>query len=216
MNFSRTSVFALILATTCACAPSTSAERAMPKPSPETAQNISGLAFQTLKSEVTATGRIETIYAQTPLEEIESSHHFRFQFELAPGGSISLFANARISKETSNFERGVELEISRSLDPASAAVMVIARASCQERDWSAHFPKIDARALMTLGFDVHNDHGDRTHILAWSGDEHDPMFNSGSRHVGGSPGRGFGNIWGFRLNEAKLHAVAVDHPRNEH
>lgn len=209
-------VGALLSVTMIGCSGGSNPDRAAVADPAQATKTISGVPFLTLKSEATAAGEIETIYAATPLEEIESGNHFRFQFELAPGGSITLFANARLSKETSSLERGVEFEITRSTDPTVAALSVIVRASGQEKNWSAFFSKLDARGPVTLGLDVHNDHGGQAHILAWSGDEHDHMFNSGSRQVGGSPGRGFGNLWGFRTAGANLGAVAVDHPRDEH
>ncbi len=195
------------------CAGGSNPDRAVAADSTQTTKTISGVPFVTLKTE----GSTELIYAASPLEEgIESGNHFRFQFELAPGGSITLFANGVLSKETSSLERGVEIEITRSADATVPGLNVVARASGQERNWSASFTKLDARGPVTLGLDIHNDHGGQAHILAWSGDEHDPMFNSGSRQVGGSPGRGFGALWGFRTVGANIGAVAVDHPRDEH
>lgn len=216
-NISSKSLFPVLAAaltlTLIGCAGGSNPDRAVAADPAQATKNISGVPFVTLKAD----GATETIYAASPLEEgIESGNHFRFQFELAPGGSITLFANAVLSKETSSLERGVEIEITRSTDPTAPALNVVARASGQEKNWSAFFSKLDARGPITLGLDVHNDHGGQAHILAWSGDEHDPMFNSGSRQVGGSPGRGFGALWGFRTTGANLGAVAVDHPRDEH
>ena len=171
-------------------------------------KDISGVTF--LK------GANETMYAANPLAEVQSANHFEIDFSIEPGGSLTLVANAILTPETGVLDRGVEFEFRRSTNAGEQALTVLVRASGAERNWSQFFTSLDARGTIAIGVDVHNDHGGEAHIIAWGADHENPIFNSGIRSAGGSPGRGFGARWGFKSTNSTVSAVKLETPHDEH
>lgn len=213
-NFSSLMVSGMVsgfiaVASLTACSGGNNPDLATPPPATrEDAKNISGVTF--LK------GATNLIYASTPLSETESANHYELGFNLQPGGSLTLLSNAILLANTGVLDRAVEVEFRRSTDANDANLTVLVRASGAERNWSQFFTSLDARGPVAVSLDIHNDHGGEAHIIAWGADHENPIFNSGIRTSGGSPGRGFGPRWGFRLNDATLNTVALETPHDEH
>ena len=170
-------------------------------------QTVSGIQFTQLKN--------GWIHSSQAFSEIESAHHYKLSFDIAPGGSVILSANGLLSPGSDRIDRGIEFEFRRSLDANDPRLTVLGRASGTEDDWSAYFVSLNATQTVNVAIDIHNNEGDQAHLVAWGAGE-EPIFESSSREVGGSPGRGFGTYWGFKLEQAALVSVAIESPRDDH
>jgi hypothetical protein len=138
-----------------------------------------------------------------PLAKVESANNFTLKIELAEDSSATLVTNS-----TRDLSAGVEIEISR---PAgSTAPRVIARTGEDSLDISASFSSVDVTSEMHLSFDIHNDHGNSLHLLAWSSQTAEELLSDILR------GRGFGANWGLKLKAAKINSIERSGPRDVH
>ncbi len=137
------------------------------------------------------------------LEKPESANNFSLKLELAEGQSVTLIVNS-----DRNLSAGVEIEISR---PQGALTpKVVAKAGTDTLDLSAAFLLMNVNEEMSLSFDIHNDHGDSVHVLAWNAKTDRELFSDMIQ------GRGFGVNWGLKLNGAKVYSIEKSTPRDEH
>jgi hypothetical protein len=161
------------------------------------------------------TGRL---VALKPLAQAESAQHFQFRFQLAPGGSLTLHANALQTSDTAGFDRSVALTFKRSESPSETALQVSLSAGGETDDWSSFFATLDARVALDIGVDVHNDHGGEAHVIVWNAADQNSLVEliDSGHDTAGTPGRGFGPYWGFDLTHATLELATVGAPRDAH
>jgi hypothetical protein len=139
----------------------------------------------------------------SPLDKTESANNFTIQIELAENSSVTLVANSN-----RNLAAGVEIEISR---PAgSTSPHVIARTSQDSLDISTSFSNVDVTSAMHLSFDIHNDHGNSLHFLAWNEQTGEELLSDILS------GRGFGANWGLKLQTAKITGIVKNGPKDKH
>jgi hypothetical protein len=139
----------------------------------------------------------------------DEANNYTIEFELEPGGKLTLVTNSKM-----NLTQGVELEFSRPDE--SANLSVVLRAPGRQSDQSQRFAGIRADQPLRFSVDVHNDEGEFAHILIWnilSGSD-DLVFDSGVVRRG-SPGRGFGLSWGFKLQNASVSEAVLGKPRDD-
>lgn len=152
-----------------------------------------------------------TVRFAAPLAKPDSANGFIFKFELAENTTVTLVTNS-----DRNLSSGVEVEISRL--PNSSSPQVIVRASAgtgagEEQDildLTPFFSSVDVTQVMSLSFDIHNNHGDSAHFLAWNNSTGQQLHEDMLR------GRGFGANWGLRLKGAKVTSVERSGPREVH
>ncbi len=139
-----------------------------------------------------------------PLEGAETANNFSMTFSLDDGGSITLIANAN-----RDLTGGVEFEISRP--NGSNELKVKARTTAGERDLSSALEgKINVAQEITLWFDVHNDHSDSVHVVAWNQASGEELTEDVV------PGKGVGASWGLRLQGGRVENVSRSEARDRH
>jgi hypothetical protein len=139
----------------------------------------------------------------------DDANNYTFEFQLEPGGKLTLVTNSKM-----NLTQGVEVEFTRPDE--SARLTVVLRAPGRQSDQSQRFAGIRADQPLRFSIDVHNDEGEFAHILIWdqSSGSDELTFDSGAVRRG-SPGRGFGLSWGFRLQQASVSEAVLGKPRDE-
>jgi hypothetical protein len=87
---------------------------------------------------------------------------------------------------------------------------VIARTSQDSLDISTSFSNVDVTSAMHLSFDIHNDHGNSLHFLAWNEQTGEELLSDILS------GRGFGANWGLKLQTAKITGIVKNGPKDKH
>lgn len=139
-----------------------------------------------------------------PLAKADSANNYNLRFRLAPGGSLALRTHAGKS-----LEGGITVIFNRSPQPQIRVLEVLVLTDKSRMDVSYAFNKISAQGDIYLSMDIHNDHGDGIHFIAWDGNSGEKLFGTGIR------GRGFGTNWGLVLNEAAVTDFKNGHQRDD-
>lgn len=152
-----------------------------------------------------------TVRWNTPLSSAESDNNFRLKFQLNDGGSLTLIANA-----DRRLQSGVEIKFQRN----GADLSVIVTADGRSVDWGEAVREkgpLDPIQAMDVSVDIHNGatHQDYAHVLFWKNDEIEHFFD-GSEDADGVPGKGRGDVWGFRLENGSLQTPSVAAARDNH
>ncbi len=190
-----------------------------PASSPEKTTQIANVEFEILPNASLVTSANETagtgiLSAREALPGVEIGRHFTIRGQLNEGGSIRLIAFA--SRDNAELKHGFEIELAQA--SGQPGLKVIATASGSTHDWSTFFSALNPLTEFDLGFDVHNDETGEAHILIWNlkdSTRQEAIFDS-SKDVSGSPGKGFGRIWGIQLKDASVRSVTVGDVRNDH
>jgi hypothetical protein len=142
------------------------------------------------------------IKSATALSEVNSANNFEISFRLTDGGNLVFLANSK-----RDLSAGVEIEFQRA--SGTNLLTVIARAGMDVLDMSSSFSSVDASTEMSFFIDMHNDHGNETHVIFW-----DASGNLILEDI--LRGKGFGANWGLSLNSAEVSLVKVSPPKDEH
>lgn len=157
----------------------------------------------TLKFEAGSIAGTGVVRINDPLAKVESANNYELAFEIEDGGSVALLANGDRQLAT-----GIEVGLARI--PGQPASQVRARVGTDSLSLDEAFAKIDASAKIHLSFDLHNDHGENVHLVAWNEDTGEELVEDMLS------GRGFGSHWGLRLQGARVSIVHRREPKDKH
>ncbi len=137
------------------------------------------------------------------LEKPDSANNYSLAFELAAGGSLSLVANA--DRELAG---GIELRLSRP--EGGGPLQAEATAGSDKLPLENFFTAIDASKAVRLSFDLHNDHGENVHLIAWDEVAGAELLEDILR------GKGYGVNWGLKLRNARVLSAERLAPKDKH
>ncbi len=139
-----------------------------------------------------------------PLSGAETANNFMIGLALDEGASATLIANSK-----RDLTGGIEIQISRP--SGSTSPTVIARIGSMQRDLTSAFAgAVDVAQAMVIWIDVHNNHGNSVHVVAWS-------KSTGSELIEDIiPGKGLGANWGLRLQGGRVTSLVNAGPRDQH
>lgn len=137
------------------------------------------------------------------LAKPDSANNFALLVEIPAEGSVSIFANA-----DRGLSGGIEVRLSRI--PGSNALQVEAIAGNDRLPLGSSFTGIDASKAMHLSFDLHNDHGENVHLIAWDETVGAELLEDILR------GKGYGVNWGLKLQNARVLSSERREPKDKH
>ncbi|KHD89252.1 MAG: hypothetical protein OM95_04485 [Bdellovibrio sp. ArHS] len=150
------------------------------------------------------------------VSSVASGANFEVSFSIEDGGTLSFFTFA-----DSLLKNGIEFIFQRQ----GSKLLVFSSAQGHTQDWSVLFASLDASAVLTFTFDVHNNERPG-HILLWEGpkrtslNHRNTLYNSAEDSLDlnydNSPGNGFGRNWGFKIHKARLIKALLSEPQEAH
>lgn len=171
-------------------------------------QNISGSKVAVLSGEstlnfsggaISGTGAVRSgVY----LSSAESAYNFQLKFKLNPDSKVTF-----ISHSKKDLQEGVRFEFSRV--GSATQMQVEAKAQDDSLDITSQLGSLDASQILELFIDVHNDHGDNTHILIWD-KEGNKLLDDQLR------AKGSGSSWGVELTNVEIQSFKVSSPKESH
>lgn len=142
-----------------------------------------------------------------PIGEIQSNKNYTLIFSIEDKGTFEL-----ISHCDKNLQNGVEIKFSRNKNVLTVQSTINGKSSAPKD------VNLNASHPIAVKMDVHNDEA-KTHLLIWNMDEKSPtednaLFNSNVDAQ--TTGKGKGNFWGFKINDASLAQANISDALSSH
>lgn len=176
-------------------------------------QNFSGLPIDITSGDVSLSpdgviqGTGSVLFLES-LGEVKSGKSFRLEFTLEPGGSLSFLSYA-----SKDLGQGYEI-LFRRVETRSLGVQLIAEG--QTKGTLDRFASTYSDVPISIQVDVHNNETP-AHVIMWdalatnSFTSLNALVNTEDDFESeGSPGNGYGNHFGLKLNKARVTKILVE------